>query len=176
MISSFESDAFYSQIFRLGAFKEGEDITVTFLSESAEWSYLDVRFGYFDYASFEKQLESVDLTKVKTDVLEDGYAKFTVNGLGSNEMVITTIPAESGWKMTIDGQPAELGKYQDAFLSFKCPEGTHTVELSFTAPGLKAGAAVSCAGIVCLVVFVLIDKTVLSKRKETKNTEVKTEV
>lgn len=176
LISSFESDAFYSQIFRLGAFKEGEDITVTFLSESAEWSYLDVRFGYFDYASFEKQLESVDLTKVKTDVLEDGYAKFTVNGLGSDEMVITTIPAESGWKMTIDGQPAELGKYQDAFLSFKCPEGTHTVELSFTAPGLKAGAAVSCAGIVCLVVFVLIDKTVLSKRKETKNTEVKTEV
>ena len=69
-------------------------------------------------------------------------------------------------------------KYQDAFLAFKCPEGQHTVELSFIAPGIKAGAAVSCAGIVCLAVFVLIDKTVLGKKKtENKNTEeVKTEV
>ena len=121
-------------------------------------------------------METVDLTKVRTDVLEDGYAKFTVNGLKADEMVITTIPAESGWTMTIDGQPAELGKYQDAFLSFKCPEGSHTVELTFIAPGLKTGAAASCAGVVCLAVFVVIDKTILNKRKETKNTEVKTEV
>jgi uncharacterized membrane protein YfhO len=91
-------------------------------------------------------------------------------------MVITTIPAESGWTMTIDGQPAEPGKYQDAFLSFKCPEGSHTVELTFVAPGLKIGAAASCAGVICLAAFVVIDKTILNKRKETKNTEVKTEV
>ncbi|MBR6487887.1 MAG: YfhO family protein [Clostridiales bacterium] len=176
MVNMFESNCYYSQIFRIGSFDVGEDVTVTILSDEPDWSYIDMRFGYFDYDLFEKQMETVDLTKVKTEALEDGYAKFTVNGLKADEMVITTIPAESGWKMTIDGQPAELGKYQDAFLSFKCPEGTHTVELSFTAPGIKAGAAVSCAGIVCLAAFVLIDKTVLSKRKETKNTEVKTEV
>ena len=162
MVNMFESNCYYSQIFRIGSFKEGEDVTVTILSDEADWSYIDMRFG---------------LTKVKIDVLEDGYAKFTVNGLKADEMVITTIPAESGWTLTIDGQSAELTKYQDAFLAFKCPEGTHTVELSFVAPGLKAGAAVSCAGIVCLAVFVLVDKTVLNKRKkEIKNTEVKTEV
>lgn len=177
MVNMFESNCYYSQIFRIGSFKEGEDVTVTILSDEADWSYIDMRFGYFDYDLFEKQMETVDLTKVKTDVLEDGYAKFTVNGLKADEMVITTIPAESGWTLTIDGQSAELTKYQDAFLAFKCPEGTHTVELSFVAPGLKAGAAVSCAGIVCLAVFVLVDKTVLNKRKkEIKNTEVKTEV
>lgn len=176
MVNMFESNCYYSQIFRIGSFKEGEDVTVTILSDEDDWSYIDMKFGYFDYELFEKQMETVDLTKVRTEVLEDGYAKFAVNGLGSDEMVITTIPAESGWTMTIDGLPAELGKYQDAFLSFKCPEGSHTVELSFTAPGLKAGAAVSCAGIVCLAVFVVIDRTLLNKRKETKNTEVKTEV
>ncbi len=177
MVNMFESNCYYSQIFRIGSFKEGEDVTVTILSDEADWSYIDMRFGYFDYDLFEKQMESVDLTKVKTEVLEDGYAKFTVNGLKNDEMVITTIPAESGWTMTIDGKAAELSKYQDAFLAFKCTEGSHTVELSFVAPGLKAGAAVSCAGIVCLAVFVLVDKTVLGKRKkENNNTEVKTEV
>ena len=174
-INSFESDAFYSQIFRIGSFKEGDDIKVTFLSEAAEWNYIDVRFGFFDYDLFEKQLETVDLTKVRTEALEDGYARFSVNGVGNDETVITTIPAEDGWKMTIDGQPAELEKYQDAFLAFKVPAGSHTVELSFTPPGLKAGAAASCAGVVCLAAFVFIDKKVLNNRKENKTSEVKPE-
>ena len=175
MVNSFESDAFYSQVFRIGSFKQGEDITVTFLSEAADWSYLDIRFGYFDYELFEKQIGFVDLSKVKTETLEDGYAKFTVNGLSANEMVITTIPAEDGWKLTIDGNPADLTKYQDAFLAFRCPEGTHTVELSFTPPGLKIGAMASCAGVVCLAAFVLIDKKILNNRKESKTTELKPE-
>ena len=174
-VNSFESDTFYSQIFRIGAFNEGDDIKVTFLSEAADWSYLDIRFGYFDYELFEKQMDTVDLTKVRTEVLEDGYARLALNGLSSDEMVITTIPAEDGWVLTIDGQPAELGKYQDAFLAFKCPEGSHTAELSFTPPGLKAGAAVSCAGIVCLTAFVLIDKTLLKKRKTQKITDTEKE-
>ena len=175
MINNFESRTFYSQIFRIGSFKEGEDITVTFLSDSDEWSYLDVRFGFFDYDLFEKQLETVDLSKIKTEVLEDGYARFSVNGVGEDETIVTTIPAEAGWAMTIDGQPAELGKYQDAFLAFKVPSGSHTVELSFTPPGLKIGAMVSCAGIVCLAAFVFIDKKVLNNRKVSKPAEVKPE-
>ncbi len=175
MVNSFESDTFYSQIFRIGSFEQGEDITVTFLSEESEWSYIDIRFGYFDYETFERQIGSVDLSKVKTETLEDGYAKFKVDGLAENEMVITTIPAEDGWKLTIDGNPAELTKYQDAFLAFSCPEGTHTVELSFTPPGLKIGAMASCAGIVCLAAFVFIDKKVLNNRKVSKPAEVKPE-
>ncbi len=175
MVNSFESDTFYSQIFRIGSFEQGEDITVTFLSEESEWSYIDIRFGYFDYETFERQIGSVDLSKVKTETLEDGYAKFKVDGLAENEMVITTIPAEDGWKLTIDGNPAELTKYQDAFLAFSCPEGTHTVELSFTPPGLKIGALASCAGIVCLAAFVFIDKKVLNNRKVSKPAEVKPE-
>ena len=175
MINSFESDAFYSQIFRIGSFEPGEEVTVTLLSDAAEWSYLDIRFGYFDYETFEKQLEAVDLSKVKAEVLEDGYAKIMLNGLAGDELIVTSIPAEDGWTLTIDGQPAELGKYQDAFLAFKAPSGSHTAELSFTPPGLKAGAAVSCAGLVCLVGFVFIDKAILKKQDKIQATEVKTE-
>lgn len=179
-INSFESDAFYSQIFRIGSFQEGEDVKVTFLSDCADWTYLDVIFASFDYETFESQLGSVDLTKVKTETLEDGYAKFTVNGLKSGETVITTIPAEDGWTLTIDGQPAELGKYQDAFLSFTCPEGNHTAELTFTPPGLKTGAAVSCAGIVLLAAYIFIDKKITQKweavpAEAKEKTEVNTE-
>ena len=164
-ISEFSSNAFYSQIFRIGSFAEGETVKVSFLCNVDSWSYLNVRFAAFDNEAFASQFAKVDTSKVTPSVVSDGYAKFDISGLGSDETVITTIPAEDGWQLYIDGAPADYKLYQDAFISFDTGSGSHTAELVFTAPGLKTGAAVTCVGIVLLAAFVVIDKKV-SKMKE----------
>lgn len=164
-LASCSANAYYSQMYRIGKFAEGETVKVSFLSDGDSWSYLNVRFANFDADSFSAQFAGVDRTKVKADVVSDGYAKFTVNGLDANDTVITTIPAEDGWQLYIDGAPAEYKVYQNAFISFDAPSGNHTAELVFTAPGLKLGAAVSCAGLVLLAAFIVIDKN-RSKMKE----------
>ena len=160
------SYTYYSQMFRLGKFNEGDDVKVTFLSDNDQWSYLNIRFAGFDSETFSKQSAGINKDKVKTDVVFDGYAKFSVNDLGADETVITTIPAEDGWQLYIDGAPAEYKVYQNAFISFDVPSGDHAAELVFTAPGLKAGACVSCAGAVLLAAFVFIDKKVLKKKEK----------
>ena len=157
-ITNFSSNTYYSQMFRIGSFAEGETVKVSFLCKDSKWSYLNVRFATFDSASFSRQFANVDRTKVNADLVSDGYAKFSVKDLDSNETVITTIPAEDGWQLLIDGAPAEYKAYQNAFIAFDVPSGSHTAELVFTAPGLKGGALVSCAGIVLLAAFVVIDK------------------
>ena len=167
-ISDFSSNTYYSQIFRVGSFEEGETVKVSFLCKDSKWSYLNVRFATFDAASFSKQFANVDRTKVSADLVSDGYAKFSVRGVGSDETVITTIPAEDGWQLLIDGAPAEYKVYQNAFIAFDVPSGDHTAELVFTAPGLKGGALVSSAGIVLLAAFVIIDKN-RQKMKEKQN-------
>ena len=111
------------------------------------------------------QIEKIDKTKVNTDIVHDGYAKFTINSIDDGDIVITTIPAEDGWQLYIDGAPAAYTAYQNALIAFEVPSGNHTAELVFTAPGLKEGAMVSCAGIVLLVAFIIIDKNI-SKKKE----------
>ena len=80
-------------------------------------------------------------------------------------MVLTTIPYEDGWQLYIDGAPAEIRAYQNALIAFDVPSGSHTAELVFTAPGLKLGAEVSCAGIVLLAAIIVIDKTISKKKK-----------
>ena len=167
-ISNFSSNTYYSQIFRVGSFEEGETVKVSLLCKEAKWSYLNVRFATFDSASFSKQFANVDRSKVSADLVSDGYAKFSVKDLAQNETVITTIPAEDGWQLLIDGAPAEHKVYQNAFIAFDVPSGNHTAELVFTAPGLKGGALVSCAGIVLLAAFVIIDKN-RQKMKEKQN-------
>ena len=157
-ISNFSSNTYYSQIFRIGSFEEGETVKVSLLCKDSKWSYLNVRFATFDSASFSKQFANVDRSKVSADLVSDGYAKFSVRNIDPDETVITTIPAEDGWQLLIDGAPAEYKVYQNAFIAFDVPSGDHTAELVFTAPGLKGGALVSCAGIVLLAAFVVIDK------------------
>jgi len=163
-ISSIKANAYYSQLFRIGSFEEGETVKVTFLSEDARWSYLNVRFAGFDYEAFKSQFAKVNRTKVTTEEVCDGYVRFSVNGLGSDELVLTTIPAEDGWQLYVDGKPAEYKVYQNAFIAIDAGEGSHTAELVFTAPGLKTGAAVSLAGVLALAAFILIDKK-CSKKK-----------
>ena len=164
-IAEFSSNAFYSQVFRIGSFAEGETVKVSFLCNVESWSYLNIRFGTFDNEAFTSQFANIDKSKVTPAVVSDGYAKFNINGLDADETVITTIPAEEGWQLYIDGAPAEYKLYQEAFIAFDAPSGNHTAELVFTAPGLKAGAVVTCAGIVLLAAFVIIDKKV-AKMKE----------
>lgn len=160
------SNTYYSQLFRLGKFNEGDDVKVTFLSDIDEWSYLNIRFAGFDSETFSEQTAKIDTDKVKTETVFDGYAKFSVNGLEADETVITTIPAEDGWQLYIDGSPAEYREYQNAFISFDAPSGDHVAELVFTAPGLKGGALVSGAGVVLLAAFIFIDKKVLKKKEK----------
>ena len=169
-INNFSSNTYYSQMFRIGSFAEGETVKVSFLCKADSWSYLNVRFATFDNASFSRQFAKIDRSKVSADLVSDGYAKFSVKNVESVETVITTIPAEDGWQLYIDGQPASYKVYQNAYIAFDAPTGDHTAELVFTAPGLKAGAAVSCAGIVLLAAFVFIDKKITKmKEKQDKN-------
>ena len=164
-ISDFSSTTYYSQIFRVGSFKKGEKVKVSFLSDEKSWSYLNIRFASFDTEAFSTQFAKVDRSKVVTDVVSDGFAKFNIKGADEDDIVITTIPAEDGWKLYIDGVETEYGVYQNAFIAFEPGAGDHTAELVFTAPGLKAGALVSIAGAVLLAAFIFVDKK-RSKMKE----------
>lgn len=166
LIASGSEDTYYSRIYRLGSFAEGEEVKITIMSNSSTWKYQDINFAYFDEEIFDRQLASVDTSKVKVSAFEDGLVKFDINGLKSNETVITTIPAEDGWTLYIDGEPCEYNVYQQAFISFDCPSGSHTAELRYKAPGLKAGLMVTVLGIVSLITFAFVDKK-NSKLKDT---------
>ena len=151
------SDTFYSQIFRLGSFEPGEKVNISIQSDSNSWTCLDINFGYFDYGAFDAQFDKIDTGRITADSIRDGEVKLSLRGIKTDETVITTVPYEDGWTLYIDGKESQIDPYQGAFIAFKCPEGDHTAELRFTAPGLKAGAVISCVGLVALAVFIVLD-------------------
>lgn len=76
--------------------------------------------------------------------------------------VLFMIPYENGWNLTIDGEKTELLRGDIGFLSCRVPEGDHTLELTFQAPGLKSGAAGS---VFCWAVFAVFCAFPVLRRK-----------
>lgn len=82
----------------------------------------------------------------------------------NSSIACLTVPYTSGWKVTVDGQPAELFRANIGFIGFEVPEGTHVIEARYEVPGLAAGLCVSAAGVVLLL---LACGTIAAKGKKT---------
>jgi hypothetical protein len=56
-----------------------------------------------------------------------------------------------GWTVSIDGRPAPLERWGEAFQSVQVPAGEHRVQFQFRSRGLRLGALLSLAALVGLV-------------------------
>lgn len=149
--------SYFTSLLRLGYYEAGEEVELTITSSYEAFSYLDMYFATVNEENFDKQFDTIDLSKVTVDEYENGTAKFTTN-LGENELLLTTIPYEKGWKCYVDGEKTDITVYQDALIAVDPGPGTHEVELKFVAPGIRGGIVISAVGIVLLIVFIALDR------------------
>ena len=67
-----------------------------------------------------------------------------------------SIPADEGWTLYVDGKETEITPLADALIGVHLTEGTHTIRLHYTTPGLKAGAAISGVAIALFALSMLL--------------------
>ena len=72
------------------------------------------------------------------------------------QAVVTTIPAEQGWQVTVDGEPVEAARFLGAFLALELEPGEHTVELSYAPPGLTPALALGGLALVWAALALLL--------------------
>jgi Bacterial membrane protein YfhO len=71
----------------------------------------------------------------------------------SDAVVGTSIPAWPGWKLKIDGRPAQLLAYNRAFVGFLVPAGARRAILAYRPDGFIRGTAVSAATLAVILVL-----------------------
>ena len=79
-----------------------------------------------------------------------------VNAEGAGYLVVADALVRDGWTATVDGKEADLVHGNHAFASVWVPAGEHQVELTYTAPGLRAGIAVSAVSVVVACALLLV--------------------
>lgn len=67
--------------------------------------------------------------------------------------VVTTIPYDTGWTVTVDGSTVDMTGFKDTFVSFEVSEGTHTIYLEYTPDGFYPGLAIT---LICIILLIMI--------------------
>lgn len=122
----------------------------------------------FDGVNF--QLYSLDMDKFKQsyDILSKGAIKnlkfedTLIEGdftLADDEELYTSIPYDTGWKITIDGReakPDEIYKTGECLLAVKTKAGDHHIKFTYSPKGLTTGLIISIATDILLILLILI--------------------
>lgn len=133
----------FTRVYSLGSYKEGEKVTVEIRADSDTYSMLSVLFYHLDTELFERQMAaSSDSWQVTVTGISDGYVTADVR-VPEESLLLTSIPYEDGWTLLVDGRKTAITPYQNALIAIPVTAGDHTVSLTYQAPGLAAGAAVS---------------------------------
>ncbi len=100
----------------------------------------------------------------KTD--KKGFEAVTT--LSRDNYVFFSIPYDSGWTATVDGEPAEIVKANVGFMAVRVKgDGqVHTIRFDYTVPGLFKGVVVSGFSLLALIVYTAIASAIVKKKKE----------
>jgi hypothetical protein len=92
------------------------------------------------------------------DDTDDDRITARVTSQGSGYLVVADAMQQPGWSVTVDGQPANLIPADEAMAAVAVPEGVHTVEFRYRAPGQLTGAVVTVLAVLALVAIVVWDR------------------
>ena len=68
-------------------------------------------------------------------------------------LLVLSVPADEGWSLRVDGEPAEITAWQNALIGVDLASGEHEIELCYTTPYIREGAAVSVACVLLFAVY-----------------------
>ena len=87
----------------------------------------------------------------------DGYGFSATIDMTAENLVFFSVPYESGWSATVNGQPAEILTVNVGFMAVKCPaEEDVSIRFDYETPGLRYGLYISGGALFLLVLYWLI--------------------
>ena len=142
------------QYYNLGYYEEPTtmEVTVTFSGGNYQQEVEIYRPDavFLDTVKFAETAGKIQEKGVDFKV-EGRHAQATVTSK-KNQVLLTTIPYDKGWNVSIDGKKAEITTFKDAFLTISLPEGTHTIEFTFLPQGFAIGLSLF---IICIGLFIV---------------------
>lgn len=126
------------QYYDLGYYDK--ETTLTFTASfygTPEISFQNPQALFLDTVAYQTAMDALKEKAVDLDVGKQS-ASGTVTAT-DDQLLVTTIPYEKGWRATIDGKSVPVTAFQDAFVSVKIPAGKHQIKLSYAPQGFKAG-------------------------------------
>ena len=160
----------------IGEITDGEtkQVVITSTAEKGFYTVPDSTVESFFYTLDESLYREVFSSLAENGISLDAYTEDSFSGsitaTEDKSTVLTTIPFDKGWKVTVDGAPVETYKTLDALMAFDLAPGTHTVEMHYMPDEYRTAARLSAigSGIFLLCVATEFVWNCAKKRKDRK--------
>lgn len=152
----------------LGTYKKGEEFRVKLkLLDNAVY-FTNAWFYYIDSASLERFNNTVQNMNASTELTRTGGCTLELSVDAAEDCALfTTIPAEEGWTVTIDGKPVNWETcLSESLICVPVSAGKHTIVLDFYPAGLSTGLMLTGFGLIGLAAMIVVSD--LLKRADEK--------
>lgn len=92
------------------------------------------------------------------DELDNSRLSGTITA-SKDGVLMTSIPYDSGWSVTVDGVEVEVFSIADGFVGIDLAAGTHTITLIYRPKGLGVGMIISAVSLLTLIVLLIALRT-----------------
>ena len=124
-------------------------------------------FYALDTSEFERVFEK--LNKGGYHVISSTEDSFdgTITTDDRNQTVLTTIPYDTGWQVTVDGKPVSTYETVDALLTFRIEKpGFHRVQMTYAPPIYKVATFITLSGLAVLAGAIALHFVCSHRRKK----------
>ena len=125
-------------------------------------------FTLEDYNEVFSQLKSNPQFEISESSTEDNLIGM-ISTKEENQVILTTIPYDKGWKVFVDGESVETYETLDTLMAFNIEnDGEHLLELKYAPTEYTVGIIISICGIVAFIFICVVDfvlKKTLLKNK-----------
>lgn len=150
----------------LGEFNTGDNVDVILTLTEEDLYIRDAQFYYLDNALLDELVAKIHARNTETNVerISGRHLKTNVNADESG-LIFTTIPAQAGWSVYVDGKKQDyIEIFDETIMAIPVEKGEHEIVLKFFPDGLPLGLAMTFTGVVFLLILLFWDK-ILTKMK-----------
>ncbi len=146
---------------------------------SAKITYKQLNSGNLHVYSYElnrpgydRMTEELSQRQLQVTYYDDTSLRGTIDA-GPGGFMLLTVPYTDGFRVEVDGSPAELVSVQDALCGIRLEPGVHDISLKYTPPGFTGALLVSIAGVTAFAAVMVIRKLLVRSAPDTEGSDEK---
>lgn len=122
---------------------------IDLLDENEEFDYSLLDYENMEYAVEERSRYTCD----SFEFTKTGFV--ASSSLSEPVMMFFSVPHDSGWTATVNGEDAKVYKANIGFMAVRLPEGECDIVFTYTTPLLKEGAMATGAAVIVFAVYMV---------------------
>lgn len=140
-----------------GVYPVGEKVRIEIRLWGDQIALQDSLFYYEDLSALSRHTEAIRQRPVTLIPHSDSHLSGSCEA-GEESLLVFTIPYDSGWKLYIDGAPAQHICALDALLAARIPAGSHTFEMRYVPRGGIAGCSLTVLALAAGALWYILDR------------------